>query len=152
MAKSRGLMGGDKLKSYMKDMQAQLQRNELEVGFLGDATYPDGTSVAHVASIQEYGDPSGGIPARPFFRNVISEEGPKWGGAMASLMRANGNDVNLSLRLLGERIQGQIQDSITTLREPGNAQSTIDKKGFDNPLIDTATMLRSVSYRVGGDE
>lgn len=50
------LQGGDKMKAALEEMNKKLtSANRVMVGFFEDATYPDGTSVAMVAAVQEYG-------------------------------------------------------------------------------------------------
>lgn len=88
------------------------------------------------------------IPPRPFFRNAIRKYGPQWGADMAAIIRANGFDAAKVLGLMGVRIKGQIQQSIVDLVSPPLAKSTIARKGFDKPLIETGHMLNSVDYEV----
>lgn len=88
------------------------------------------------------------IPPRPFFRNAIRKYGPQWGADMAAIIKANGFDAARTLGLMGQRIKGQIQQSIIDLRTPPLAKSTIRRKGFDKPLIETGHMLNSVDYEV----
>ncbi|HEY1441411.1 MAG TPA: hypothetical protein VGF65_11345 [Mycobacterium sp.] len=120
----------------------------VKVGFLGGATYPDGTSVAMVAAVNEFGAPSRGQPPRPFFRNMIADQSPTWGAKAAAILKTNGGDVKATLDVLGQEIQGRLIQSINTLTEPPLAASTIARKGFDKPLIDTSLMVKSVSYEV----
>ena len=64
----------------MRDLASKLGKSAtLQVGFLDGATEADGTSVALIASIQEFGAPSRGIPPRPFMRTTIAEHSPTWG-------------------------------------------------------------------------
>lgn len=128
---------------------AQIARSmdaSVEVGFLEDATYPDGTPVAAVAAFNEYGTTT--APPRPFFRNMIAKESPSWGGKMAKLAVATGNDGAKILALMGEDIEGALKQSINDFSDPGNAESTIARKGFNKPLIDTAVMVNSTGHRV----
>lgn len=48
-----------------------------KVGWFESAKYTDGTPVAHVAAIQEFG--SGAIPPRPFMRTTLAEKQGEWG-------------------------------------------------------------------------
>jgi hypothetical protein len=130
------------------DEVAKAPRAIVKVGFLGGATYPDGTSVAMVAAVNEFGAPSRGQPPRPFFRNMIAEQSPTWGAKVAAIMKTNGADVMATLDVMGQEIQGRLIQSINTLTEPPLAASTIARKGFDKPLIDTSLMVKSVSYEV----
>lgn len=167
----------------------------LKVGFLEGATYPDGTPVAKVGAVNEFGgeievpareqtlyfrysERTGQVghrfvkpakanfaqtvmipahtitvPARPYFRSMIAERSPAWGKAMMEALQASDYDARTALGRLGERIKGELQQSIISLKDPPNAKSTIREKGFDNPLIHTSHMLESVDYSVdGGDE
>jgi len=93
------------------------------------------------------------VPARPYFRSMIAQCSPSWGKAMIAALAASDYDARTSLGLLGERIKGELQQSIISFNDPHNASSTVHKKGFDNPLIHTSHMLNSVDYSVeGGDE
>lgn len=118
----------------------------LRVGFLEDATYPDGTPVATVAAANEFGTST--IPPRPFFRNMIAAKKAGWGPASAKLLKANDYDVDHTLNQVGMGIQGQLQQSILDTNAPPLAEATVKAKGFDKPLIDTGQMIRSVDYEV----
>lgn len=139
--------GGDKLANALAEIASKLKDGKtLNVGFLEGATYPDGTSVAFVAAMNEFGHSN--APPRPFFRNMIHDKSPEWPAAIAGLLKSTDMDVNKTLMLTGEAIKGQLQHSINTLTSPPLAQSTIDRKGHDKPLIDTSTMVNSVDYEV----
>lgn len=120
----------------------------LRVGFLENAKYPNGTSVALVAAIQNYGAPRARIPPRPFFSNMIARKGPEWPGAIGGLLVANGYDASLTLRQTGEAVAGQLRQSLIDTNDPPLAASTIRRKGFDKPLVDTGHMLNSIDFEV----
>lgn len=141
------IRGGDKLERKLAELTARLdKRGTLRVGFLENARYPNGTSVALVAAIQDFGAPRAGIPPRPFFRNMVAKKSKEWPGALANLLKAN--SVEVSLRLLGEGIKGQLQQSIIDTNSPPLKPATIARKGFAKPLIHTAHLLNSVDYNV----
>lgn len=143
------LSGGDKLEAYLKELGRKVENSAaVEIGFMEDATYEDGTSVAMVAMIQDFGAPAAGIPPRPFFRNMIEVEKEHWGEDLAGLLVANDYDAEKALDLMGEEIQGELQDSINEFDGVPLAPATIASKGFDKQLIDTAHMFRSVTHRV----
>ena len=56
--------------------------------------------------------------------------------------------------LAGVEINDDLKSSIVGWQAPPNAPSTIAKKGFNKPLVDTGDMLRSTTYqvRMEGDE
>lgn len=164
------------MKAALEKIARRLGGNKVvKVGFLSGATYPaskpkklraqyakkkakadgtkapvsgaqGGTTVAMVAAIQNFG--SGNIPPRPFFTNMIHDKSPEWPGAIANLLKANDYDADKTLNQVGLAIKGQLQKSIIDTNSPPLAQSTIDRKGFDKPLIDTSHMINSVDYEV----
>jgi hypothetical protein len=154
MATTRYLSGGDKLEARLAEIAAKLGSGaEVEVGFMSDATYQDGTSVALngtsvalVAALNEFGTSK--APPRPFFRNAIAANSDKWPVNVATALKANGYDPAKALDLVGQEIQEEIQDSIRSNTPPPNAPSTVARKGRDKTLIDTGFMLDSVTHRV----
>jgi hypothetical protein len=143
------LKGGSKLDAALSAIAAKISRPAtLKVGFLSGATYPDGTSVALVAAVNEYGSPSRGIPPRPFFRGMIAEKSSGWPAAIATNLKAKDYDVDATLRVVGEGIKGQLQTAITEFSGVPLAPATVAAKGSTKQLIDTAQMLNSVDYTV----
>jgi hypothetical protein len=120
----------------------------IKVGFLSGATYPDGTSVALVAAVQEFG--STNIPSRPFFRLMIAQHSKSWPDAIALNYKATDGDIPKTLDRVGQGIKGQLQQSIRDTNDPPLAPATIARKGFAKPLVDTGQMLSSVDYEVEG--
>ena len=155
------ITGGSKLEAALKKI-ADSAKNaaSVRVGFLAGATYPDGTSVPFVAAMNEFGhgigrNPGAGnpdtrdhVPPRPFFRNMVADKSPEWPGAIAALLKTNDYDAQKTLSLTGEAIAGQLRESITKFTDPPLRPSTIARKGFSKPLIDTGHMLNSVDYEV----
>ena len=141
--------GGQALEKLLAEIGTKVAKPAVvEVGFLEGATYPDGTSVPLVATINEFGAPSRGQPPRPFFRNMIAAKSGEWGPAIAALAKANGYDAVKTLGQAGIAIKGQLQASIVALVDPPLAPSTVARKGSAKPLIDTGHMLNSIDYRV----
>lgn len=141
--------GGDKLqKAVDKLLKNTSNAVTLSVGFLGDASYPDGTSIAEVAIYNEFGVPTHNQPPRPFFRNAIAANKGKWAPNLATALKQNNNNAKKALKLLGEEIKAEIVESINELQDPPLAPSTIARKGFEKPLIDTGLMRDSVDYKV----
>lgn len=168
------IRGGQKLEAQLASIAVGLRSGgTLRVGFLEGATYPAkpraqvrrayakrkargilaplkgdvGTiNVPTVAFFNEYG--TGTAPPRPFFRRMIRLKSGEWGPALAALLRQNGYALGKCLRILGEGIAGQLRQSIIDTNAPPLAQSTIARKGFAKPLVDTGHMLASVDYEV----
>ena len=141
--------GGDKLAAKLKEITARLGHNpEVHVGFLEGSTYSDGTSLPMVAALDEFGVPSHGQPPRPFMRNTVAKHKAEWPKATAKLLKANDYDIAKTFELVGEGIKGQMQQEITDFKDPPNAPSTIARKGFDKPLIDSSFMRNSIGVEV----
>ncbi len=140
--------GGEKLKARLEEMAAALAKaRSVRVGFLEDARYPDGTSVAMVAAVNEFGNPPS-RPPRPFFRGMIRQQSKKWPGEIAQALKHSGYDAEKALDLTGAAIKGQLQEAITTYVGPPLKPATVERKGFDKALVDTGHMLASVDYSV----
>lgn len=131
------IKGGDKLQGYLQNLADNLMRaKSVEIGFLAGATYPNGTSVAMVAAIQEYGAPKVAIPPRPFFRTMIKKESPHWGDDIAESLKENDFDSSKALGEMGSQIAGELQQSIVDV--------------FDPPLSPVTIMLRSMMAKDPG--
>lgn len=119
------------------------------VGFQDTAEYPDGTAVVFVAICNEYGTEN--IPARHFFGPAIDENQAlidRWQDELIDQYLDGKVSLRGMLEELGKRVVKLVQDKIRSNVPPPNAPSTVAKKGSDQTLIDTETMLKSVTYKV----
>jgi hypothetical protein len=57
---------------------SDLGSTESKVGWFSSSVYPDGTPVAYIATIQEFGSPERKIPPRPFMRPTAIEKKQDW--------------------------------------------------------------------------
>jgi hypothetical protein len=109
---------------------AEIARNMgggvLEVGFLEDATYPDGTPVAAAMWWLEVGH-GGHFPAppRPFFKPMIARESPSWPATMAHLAKVTNYNGPRVLALMGEEIDGSLKEALTHLDAPALSPTTL---------------------------
>lgn len=143
--------GGESLKTKLQEILRKVKRGQtVKIGFFEGAAYPDGTPVPMVAALDEYGTSK--MPARPFFRDMIAEKSPEWGKSLAAVAKATDYDMQKSMALMGEDIGGQLQQSIVKFNRVPLAASTIEAKGFDKQLIDTAVMINSVGYQVNNGD
>jgi hypothetical protein len=143
------ISGGERLEAKLAELARKLEKpGTLRVGFLEGATDADGTSVPMKAAILDFGAPSRNIPPRPFFRNMVAEKSDSWGEAMELNLVQTNFDVDVTLNRMGEGIKGQLQQSIQETNTPPLAESTIERKGFDKPLIDKGNMINSVDFEV----
>lgn len=146
------LSGGDKLEKALAAIGKNINKaSSVDIGFLEDATYPDGQSVALVAFIQEFGAPNAKIPPRPFFRTMIQDKSPGWPKAIADNLKQNNYDADKTLDQAGAGIAGQLQQSIIDIVEPPLSQTTLmlRKMRADNPdLVVTGKTVGEAAARV----
>ena len=151
MANTYKLSGGDKLNKYLTLLAAKAKNSALlNVGFPEGGTEPNGQSTPLVAFINEFGrtvrskDGDYYQLPRPFFRTMIAKESKHWGEDLGKLLLEHDYDAVSSLNVLGKELHGELVESIQTLTTPPLAESTIKRKGFTKPLIDTGTMWQGV--------
>jgi hypothetical protein len=78
------------------------------------------------------------IPARPWLIQARDKYGRDWLRAFGHAVQQPTEDqMETVIRQLGVVAVSDCQEVLTDLRDPPNAESTIAKKGSDNPLIDT---------------
>jgi len=153
--------------SYKKAMRA-LRRNKIRVGFFPEARYTDGTQIAYVAAIQEFGYPAGGIPSRAFLRPTIREQKGNWSRQIAgATIAAIEGDIRMEdgLGQVGALAAGDVSQSIANVTSPPLDEDTVEARknkranepadagpgsssGIRKPLVDTGQMLQAVSWRV----
>lgn len=101
---------------------------ELQVGWFEGTQYNDGTPVAGVAAVQEFGSASRAIPPRPFFRPTIAEQQGEWTKKTESILsRYIGGSLTSeqSLNVIGAMVVGDVQDKISTINSPKLSPVTI---------------------------
>lgn len=139
--------GGDKAAAALRKIVEAVGRGAVaKVGFFEGATEADGTSVPLVAALNEYGTKNS--PPRPFFRQTIDSRADAWAKNIGTALKKTGYDAKTAMGLVGQGAKEDIQRTINQFATPPNAPSTIARKGFDHPLIDTATLLNSVGVEV----
>lgn len=146
------IKGGDRATSRLKEIKAQIAGGKkLRVGFLEKAKYPDGTPVALVAALNEFGHRARDgslVGPWPFFRNMIAAKKEEWPRAFAIQLKNYNYNLMAAYKSMGEGIRSQLMESIRAIMAPPLRPSTIRRKGFSKPMIDTSHMLNSVDYEV----
>lgn len=113
------ISGGDQVEARLRAIATRVsKRATLRVGFLENAKYPDGTPVAMVAAIQNYGAPRARIPPRPFFGNMIAAKKGEWPKAIGTLLKDNDYDATRAFDIAGFAIAGQLRQSIIDTNTP----------------------------------
>jgi hypothetical protein len=140
--------GGGKFSDWLKSTAQEAANKRVDIGFFADATYEDGTLVPLVAAIQEFGAPSQNIPPRPFFRQMIQKNQSHWPDDIGKALKATDYDAEKALAVVGEMVAGELREEITAFDGAPLSPKTIARKGSDKQLVDTGTMLKSVTSRV----
>lgn len=151
-----GFTGGDKLIAHLEGITKKLQSAQtVDVGFLEGATYPDGTPVAQVAAIQNYGAPAASIPARAFFSNMIAQKSPTWGKSIANLAVQNNYDSTAILGQMGLGISAQLRQSIIDTDSPALSPITLmlrKMKSENQSLVVSGAVVGEAARRVAAGE
>jgi hypothetical protein len=139
--------GIKKLLKNMKDSDKVVQ-----VGFPSGIPHgSDGSSVAFIASVHEYGAPSQGIPERPFLAVTIKNHKKDYSRLnKVSAVKLVNNQTNFdsALGLLGTMAQGHVQEYVANGDFAPLQPETILRKKSSKPLIDTGQMRQSVTWEI----
>ena len=117
----------------------------------GAGAYEDGLTIATIAAVNNFGSADGKIPPRPFLQPAINKGAPEYqrlAEVMIPKVLSGEMTMKVLLEQMGNLAEGHVKQEITDLDTPPNAQSTIDKKGSDSPLIDTGALRQSIRYVV----
>ncbi len=124
----------------------------VKVGVLrGQGEHPNadrGQTVAEIAFWNEFGTQR--IPPRPFLRSTLKNQKQVYKLAFkAALKQVLLRKISSpkAIGQIGAKVSTDIQSTITSLSTPPNAPMTIAlKKGKANPLIDSGTLRRSITW------
>lgn len=108
---SLDMKGGLKMQGFFATLAARIVKGPVvRMGYLQDAKYPDGTSVAQVAFWQEFGTIR--AQARPTFKPMIAAKAPGWGPLLGKQLKANGYNVKAALAVVGQAMTDELVESI----------------------------------------
>lgn len=144
--------GGNRLSHKLREIRQRLAKQDVYVGLpKGSGQYEDGTPMAVIGAVQEFGSADGHIPERSFLRvplranqelfaNIFREMIPK-------VVRGE-LDMFQMLDQVGAKAAGVSQEAISEGIMPPNADSTKQRKGSDTPLVADGDLRRSITYVV----
>lgn len=141
----------EKIRATLERVPEEFEGLVAQIGFPSGQHYPDGTNVAFVASVHEFGAPGVNIPARPFMRPTVSAKKDTWvktirnGIPKVVTGKMTAFDV---LDLVGIQGAADVQESISKVTSPPLSPITIARKGSAKPLVDTGQMIASVRNSV----
>lgn len=134
-----------------------------QAGFMPSAQYEGqagkGTPVAYVAAIQEYGDPSHGIPPRPFMRKASSDNREEWVQSVKRGLREvvrGGMAPDAALEAVGGVMAADIQGAIAAVDSPPLSPVTLMLRGMrqanPNLVVTGRTVGEAAAKVAAGDD
>ena len=139
------------------DRAHKLSQERAKVGIL-DGKYEDGTPVAYIGAIQEFGAPERGIPARPYFRPAIAQHKNDWAKSIRSSVKAvvEGKlDAKQVLDAVGAVAEADIKQGIADVQSPPLSPITLMLRGMkhnDPTLVVTGKVVGEAAARVAAGE
>ncbi|ENN86069.1 phage protein [Rhizobium freirei PRF 81] len=148
----------DKALTEISKRIGEFQGKTAQAGFFPEAAYPDGTPVAYVAAIQEYGAPKVKIPPRHPMRSAVEQYRSGWRDDLARGVKAviegtiTSDDV---LEQVGGVMAADIQTSIAEVTDPPLSPITVMLRGMrrnDPSLIVSGKTVGEAAQRVADGE
>lgn len=134
--------------SYEYERKGKKGKKKATKGIGEDANLP---LVAQVAFDNEFGGASGNPPERSFLRSTIARYTKRYFEMMRKItLKVLRKEMELErgVRIVGIKMQSDVQDTITNFKDPPNAPSVIKIKGYDAPLRYKGTLVQSVKNLV----
>lgn len=135
-----------------------LKKKVIQAGILG-GQYVDGTNIAYVGAIQEFGAPAANIPPRPFMSTTSAERRKEWTrlyGEGIAAVAAGQLTADALMEQLGSLMAADIQHKISEINAPALSPITIMLRGMrshDRGLVVTGKTVGEAARRVAnGDD
>lgn len=145
----------DKARQFIKDLSAK----QVRVGWFANNVYPDGTPMALVAYVNEFGGSrttkDGNtitIPARAPMRTTLRENEAHFSDAARRLIAkgiTEGHTVDRVLSRLGMVAVAAVQQTIEDGQPPPNAEATVDGMLLRRKKVDADGNVTYEEYRAG---
>lgn len=124
---------------------AALEKVQGKVGWFESAKYEDGTPVAYVATIQEFGAPERSIPARPFMRPTQAEKSNEWretAAALAKKMVVGVIEAADVMEMLTMKAESDVSKTIASIDSPPLSKITLGARKYrqDGKKVTGATI------------
>lgn len=123
-------MGFDtsRMQAALSRLPKQFADKQAKIGWPSGKEYPDGTPVAYVAAIQNFGVPDKSIPPRPMLKPTVEANQPRWAEILKHFARqvANGDmDAFDALDGVGRVAAMDLQATIAQINEPELSPITV---------------------------
>ncbi|UAW63482.1 hypothetical protein KMZ15_05125 [Mycoavidus sp. HKI] len=151
--------GGARLYNALKQIDSKVAK----VGWFESSKYENGTPVAYVAAIHEYGVPEKNIPTRATMRPTLQAQRAPW----VSLAQAGLTGVfrgtetaSTAMEKIGAKAAGDIRKAISQLHTPplkvktvkarlrGKKQGRVVSLTIAKPLVDSGVLLNTLTHLV----
>lgn len=140
----------------LDDLRGKLAKGySARIGILNNLKYPDGTSVALVGTVQEFGSITNNIPPRSFLRMPLTEKRKELlkdiGKSQGIAKFIDSGNIEKLFQTIGAIGVGIVQQAFETKgfgKWAANKPQTAKRKGSDSPLIDTGLLRKSVTFDV----
>ncbi len=146
----------DKALAEISKRIGEFQGKTAQAGFFPGTAYPDGTPVAYVAAIQEYG--AGKTPPRHPIRSAIEQYKSQWRDDLGRGVKAviEGSVTSEAvLQQVGGAMASDIQTSISEVTDPPLSPITVMLRGMrrnDPGLVVTGKTVGEAAQRVADGE
>lgn len=142
--------GGGSINAKLRQIKEQFRKAGVYVGVpKGVGSYEDGLKIAVVGAVQEFGSADGLVPERSFLRIPLRSNHKVFAQIFRQLI-PQVIEGKLTMRQLldqvGAKAASVSQEAISAGIDPGNAESTKQRKGSSTPLIDQGTLRQSITW------
>lgn len=117
-----------RVNAALSRLPKQFADKEAKIGWPQGKQYPDGTPVAYIAAIQNFGMPERGLPPRPMLKPTVEENQARWANILKDLTKhvANGDmDAFEALDGVGRVAAADLQVKIAQINEPALSPVTV---------------------------
>lgn len=120
------MKGGEKMATVLARIDKSIRSaRKVDMGFMDGAKYDDGTPVAYVAAIQNFGAPQVSIPARPFFTKTVDRGRSEWGAKLGAVLKAVDYNGAAAFGRMGDAMGGELRDAIIGTYSPALSPVTL---------------------------
>jgi len=146
-----------KIEAKLAHVSDEFRGKQAQMGFPKDAFYEDGTQVAYVATIQNFGAPARGIPPRPFMEPTVAEHKAEWVKQLAGGVKKVSDGGLTAFDVLdgvGRLAVADIQATIAGITEPELSAATVLLRKWrkEGRTITGATVGEAASAIAAGED
>lgn len=150
------ISGGTKFYQRLKEIEEKMKSRGVYIGLpKGTGNYEDGTPIAVIGAVQEFGSANGQIPERSFLRVPLRAAKKEFSKIIQNLLpKILSGEITQdnALHQLGAKAVSVSQEAISAGIDPPNAPSTVKRKGSSTPLINEGTLRQNITHVIGDED